>query len=297
MKIFLLSISIFLLLLPPVAARTVLVVDSDGTEIEPIKAYSRIISLYTAHTENLLALGLDKEIIAVSRADKSLARTKLSYRDDPERFLALAPDLVLIRPMISRAYPQLITRLRKSGVTVVSLQPVSIKGMFDYWRTLGRLTGRQKEADAMVEKFNNELSAITKKVTAISPERQKRVYFEAIHRRMKTFAPSSMAMFVLTSAGGINVAADTKQLRNTNIAEYGKERILAKADEIDVFLAQKGRMNRISREEIIDEPGFQVIRAIGEGQVFLIDEKLVSRPTMGLITGIHQVFNILYGKQ
>ncbi len=270
------------------------ITDSDGNRIDIGSGFGRIISLYVAHTQNLVSMGAEEKIIAVSGSDTTLQRPRLRYRDDAERFLALGPDLVLIRPMISRAHPQLVKRLRHAGVTVVSLQPVSIGGMFDYWKTLGQLCGRQEAAADMVRRFRSAVAAMEKKVEEIPVAARKRVYFESIHRRMKTFAPGSMAIFVLTAAGGINIAADALQLRNTNIAEYGKERILARAEEIDVFLAQKGRMNPVSRREIISEPGFQVIRAVRNGRVYLIDEKLVSRPTMGLLTGIRRLFGILY---
>ena len=289
----LLSLFCCLLYVVPVAAATI--TDSDGRVIVFDHPFTRIISLYPAHTRNLLDMGLDREIIAVGRSDHQLkGRPRVSFRDDPERLLALEPDLVLIRPMISRAYPQLVRRLEASGVQVVSLQPSSMDQLFPYWDDLGRLTGHEKEARAMIGRFGRELARVKQLVDRIPPADRKHVYFESIHRRMKTFAPSSMAIFVLTSAGGINVATDARQVRNTNIANYGKERILARANEIDVFLAQKGRMNPVTVEMIRNEPGFQVIKAVRDGQVFLVDEKLVSRPTLGLIKGIRTVFDILY---
>lgn len=66
---------------------------------------------------------------------------------------------------------------------------------------------------------------------------------------------------------------------------------------IDVFLAQEGRMNKVTAEIIRNEPGFQVIKAVQENQVFLVDEKLVSRPTLGLLEGIRRVLDILYPVQ
>ena len=146
----------------------------------------------------------------------------------------------------------------------------------------------------MIARFGTGLAEIAQQVDQIAQQERKRVYFESIHKRMKTFAPSSMAIFVLESAGGINVAADAIQVRKTNIAAYGKERILAKAGRIDVFLAQQGRMNQVTVEMIRQEPGFQVIKAVRENQIFLVDEKLVSRPTLGLLEGISTVFEILY---
>ena len=258
----------------------------------------RIISLYPAHTENLFALGLEAEIIGVAQSDTwppaALEKTRFHYRDDPERIIAARPDLVLIRPMIARSYPHLIEKLERVGIRVISLQPRTVAEIFDYWRELGRLTGREAAAETMITEFDQGLAAIAGRLAAVAPEQRKRVYFEAIHDRMKTFAPASIAAFVLEQAGGINVAADAPAVRETNIAEYGKERILSRAAEIDVFLAQQGRMNPVSRETIINEPGFSAIKAVRQGAVHLVDEELVSRPTPRLLAGIRQIAALLY---
>jgi iron complex transport system substrate-binding protein len=104
-------------------------------------------------------------------------------------------------------------------------------------------------------------------------------------------------MFALTTAGGINVAADAKAVRNTNIAAYGKEHILSHGDNIDIYLAQRGAMNQISVERIEEEGGFRAIKAVREGQVYIIDEKIVSRPTLRLLDGIYEIGRILYPKR
>ncbi len=271
------------------------IVDSDGRVVVVEKPFARIISLYAAHTRNLIDMGAAEQIVAVGRSDQQLPELpRLSFRDDPERLLALQPDLVLIRPMISRSYPQLVQRLEQSGVKVVSLQPAGMEELFRYWEALGTLCGHGPQARQMIAAFGAGLAEIGLQVNHIRQADRKQVYFESIHKRMKTFAPASMAIFVLESAGGINVAEDAAQVRKTNIAAYGKERILAKADRIDVFLAQQGRMNPVTVDMIKNEPGFQVIKAVRDNQVFLVDEKLVSRPTLGLIEGINTVFNILY---
>ena len=276
-------------------ARGATVTDSEGRSLVFDRPFTRIVSLYPAHTENLLRLGLDREIVACSPADRELPdRPRVQFQDDPERILALKPDLVLIRPMISRGYPNLVRILEQHRVRVVSLQPTTADELFAYWQDLGALTGREAEAQRMIADFGRSLARITAELRPIPAEGRKRVYFESIHRQMKTFAPGSMALFVLESAGGVNVAADAARMRETNIAAYGKERIIARADEIDVYLAQRGRMNPVRVEDITGEPGFAVIRAVREHQVFLVDEELVSRPTPDLLDGIVQVRALLY---
>ena len=271
-------------------------VDQNGRAIRVDKPFDRIISLYGAHTENLFALGAGDAVIGVSRSESyppaALEKPRFSYHDDPEKFLAARPDLVLIRPMIDRGYFQLMARLEKSGITVVSIQPGTVGEMYRYWRILGILTGKKAAALEMVSRFQTETTAIRAKTKPISPK--KRVYFEAIHSRMKTFSQDSMAVFALETAGGVNVAEDAAPSRGTNIANYGKEKILSHAHEIDVYLAQHGAMNQPTVDEIRNEPGFGIIKAVQEGEIYIIDEEIVSRPTPRLIEGIHAIKNILY---
>ncbi|MCP4353443.1 MAG: ABC transporter substrate-binding protein [Desulfobacterales bacterium] len=273
------------------------VTDDSGKQFEIKKPFEKIISLYPAHTENLSVMGLEKKIIGASKNESPGMSRKpvFSYHDDPEKFMAARPDLVLIRPMIALRYGQFIEKLERAGITVISLQPVNIEDMYDYWKTLGILTGKQDSAEKMVNRFKNTVRKINDFTQKIPATKRKKVYFEAIHRRMKTFSPGSMAVFVLETAGGINAASDAVPVRSSNIAAYGKERILSRANEIDVYLAQYGVMNYVTKEQIKQESGFHVIKAIKNGEIYLIDETKVSRPTPKLLEGIAEIRKILYG--
>ena len=272
------------------------VIDQAGRKMVIHDPHQRIISLYGAHTENLFRLGLAQAIIGVSRHEdypaEALEKPVFSYHDDPEKFLAARPDLVLVRPMIDRGYPQLMTRLEKSGISVASLQPGTVDEMYTYWQILGILTGKQDRALKMAANFKAAISEF-KILTASIPVRKK-VYFEAIHSKMKTFSPDSMAVFALETAGGINVAADAVPVRKTNIAYYGKERILARGAQIDVYLAQSGAMNRPTVALIKKEAGYQVIKAVHQNEIYIVDERIVSRPTYRLLDGIVKIGEILY---
>lgn len=270
--------------------------DHRGRTFSFDKPYKRIISLYGAHTENLFYLGAADQIIGVSINDaypeEVSGKQRFSYHDDPEKFLSTRPDLVLIRPMIENGYPQFVNQLRSYGIVVMSFQPSTIDKVFDYWITLGKLTGKNANAQDLVSNFKAGIQEIKDKTHEVP--NKKKVYFQSIHRRMKTFTPGAMPIFALETAGGINVAKDAKASRNTNVAIYGKEQILAKAPEIDVFLAQKGIMNPIQAQDILNEPGFHIIKAVKENQIFLIDENIVSRPVPRLYQGILTIGKILY---
>ena len=275
------------------------IMDQGGRTMQVVEPFKRIISLYGAHTENLYSLGLDNEIIGVSPHEvyppPALQKTVYSYHDDPEKFLAAQPDLVLIRPMVDRGYPQFVKRLEKSGITVISLQPVTIDELYTYWEILGILTGRPQRASNLINRFRKASERL--QMLTLTIETKKRVYFEAIHNRMKTFAPESMAIFCVETAGGLNIAQDARPVRKTNIAFYGKERILSQAAKIDVYLAQYGAMNAPTVKLIKNEPGFHVIKAIKNNEIYIIDERIVSRPTVRLLDGILEIGKILYPRR
>ncbi len=273
-----------------------LVFDQAGRKIEIKHPFGRVISLYGAHTENLFSLDVKHALMGVSRNEayppEALKKPVFSYHDDPEKFLAAKPDLVLIRPMIDRGYARLLRRLEQSGITVVSIQPRTIEEMYRYWEALGLLVGKPHKARRMIHAFKTAVQGFRELADQVEPK--KRVYFEAMHKKMKTFAPHAMAIFALQTAGGINLASGAQSIRGTNIASFGKERILALAEQIDVYLAQYGAMNRSTKALIRNEPGFRIIKAIRENQIYVIDEMIVSRPTMRLIKGIFAIGQILY---
>jgi iron complex transport system substrate-binding protein len=272
------------------------VVDQAGRRIRAEPPFTRIISLYGAHTENLFALGAGERVVGVSPHDSYPPRVRekrvFSYHDGPERFLAADPDLVLIRPMIDRGYSKLISRLESAGIAIASLQPNTREEMIEYWETLGVLAGRRDEARATIRAFRRGVGYARSLAGRV--EEKKTVYFEAIHKQMKTFAPESIAMFALRAAGGVNAAPDARTVRGTNIAAFGKERILARAGSIDVYIAQKGPMNQPSKTGIRKEPGFGIIKAVRQGRICIVDEHLVSRPAPRLLLGIHAIGSCLY---
>lgn len=292
-----LTIFLIILLLPATASATTLT-DDGGRTISFEKPFTRIISLYAAHSENLFDLGLDEAVIGVTRHEDypalALRKPTFNARDGVERFLAAKPDLVLIRPMLNRGYPALWKALERHGITVVSLQPNTIGEMYGYWRTLGMLTGKDIRAEQMIREFRDKLDEFAHRLQCIPEEDRPKVFFESIHSRYATFSPGSMPLFVLHYAGGRNAAPDAMPRHGTNIAYYGQERLLSKGADIDVYLAQYGTMNKISVKTIRNGPAASRIKAVLNNAVFLVDEHLVSRPTMRLLTGIDTVYRLLH---
>ena len=257
----------------------------------------RIISLYSAHTENLLALGLEAEIIGVSPAESDPAaknKPVFDYRADPEKVLAAEPDLVIIRPFIKQSHPDFVKTLEQANIKVVCLYPEKFEEFDSYIKKLAILTGKEQQADDKLAAFHAKLNQVAEH-TAKAPIK-KQVYFEATATEYRTITPASMPGTVLKLAGGLNVAADAQPLKAaSSIAAYGSERLLMKAEEIDIFLAQRGPMNPgVTPDSIKQRPGFDKIKAVQEGKVYIVDEGFVSSPTFRLAEGVEQLAKLIY---
>lgn len=282
----------------PTANPAILVKDDLGKEIKLEKPAARIISLYAAHTENLFSLGLDQEIIGVSTNEsypkEALQKPVFDPKEDPEKVIAAKPDLVLIRTFIASKYPDFVAKLESVGIPVVTLYPENTEEFYTYLTKLGALTGKDQQAQQLVHQFKASLTQFDNIVSKIPQDQRKRIFFETT-QDVQTCTPDSNVAYVLAKAGAVNIASDAEAVKKgSTIAGYGVERLLTKANDIDVYLAQRGAMNRAKIDEIMQRPGYGVIKAVKDKQVYVVDENLVSRPTMRLIQGISEIGHILY---
>lgn len=286
--------------LPPETAPAAAIsfVDDDGVEINLDAPATRIISLYSAHTENLYELGAGEYVIGGHTTcvypPEAAATATFDYNGDPEYVIAAEPDLVLIRPFISRKAPDYVAELKKAGITVVSLYPENYDDFPDYIAKLALLTGTEDTAEQKLAAFYHSIDAI-QEITARATEKQT-VFFESTEVNIRTVSEGSMPDRAIEFAGGLNLAEGAAPMtEGSSIAEFGEERVLEHAEEIDVYISQRGAMNAGGNLISIGErAGYETIKAVREGRVYLINEKLISSPTFRYYKGIREVARFLY---
>lgn len=272
--------------------------DDIGTKIELKSPAKKIISLYSAHTENLFSLGLNEEIIGVGRSDiypeEVKSKKVYDYKGDPEEIIKENPDIVLMRTTVSKTYPDFVKTLQNAGIQVVSLYPNDFNDFDKYIKNLALITGKESQAKTKLEEFHKELDELKAKSDKITEK--KNVFLETMETDYKTCAKNSFAWYSIEIAGGKNVAEDAERIKaSESIAAFGEEKLLSKADDIEMYIAQKGAMNsNVSEDSIKKRPGFNTIKAIKDNRVTIIDEKLVSSPTFRFTLGVKEIQKAMY---
>ena len=258
------------------------IVDGAGRVVTIVGTPQRIVSIASAATETLYAIGCGDEIVGVDKYSdyppEAQGKTQVGSGSqlDVETTLGLEPDLV-IAWWFSR---EAISTLEDNGLTVLAINPRSVDGVLDTIRTLGLVTGHLDEAESLIAKMKAKIDEVKARVKDIPKEERPLVYYE-LTTPMKTTGPGTFTNELIFMAGGINIAADEPIRYPVLSEEYIIER------DPDVIVVVSGG---VSVEEIKGRAGWQNIEAVLNDRVYTIDTHLVtSNPR--IVQGLEQFAN------
>lgn len=248
------------------------VTDDTGHSLRLEKPAERIIPLYGAFAEMLLALGLGDRLVARTDADAAvpelsqLPAVGTHMRPNAELVAAHRPDLVL--QMSGRGEALLQTEaLRKLGVPVLTFEVNSFAQLFRVMEVLGRLCGREDGARALVADWQGRLEALARENAGKRPWR---MFYEVRYPNLLAAGRGGIVSEIMEAAGGENVVNEGRKLARLN------EEAVILADP-EVYLVQRGPMNP-APVPLAERPHYRGLGAVGEGRTLVVDEALFSRP-------------------
>jgi len=139
--------------------------DELGFRVELDRPPVRVVSLVPSITETLFALGLDDEIVGVTKfciapEEKVVSRVKVGGTKNPDlrMILELAPDLMVANAEENRRED--IGHLRSRGIAVYVTYPRTVAAAVESIIGLGRVFGRDAEATALARDIVRVVSGI-----------------------------------------------------------------------------------------------------------------------------------------
>jgi len=261
------------------SAEEISLADDLGRTVSLPAPAKRIVSLYAGHSENILVLGGGGRLVGIAEGDDPAlfpGAVPLPVRSDAERILALAPDLVITRPLVESVNGGVLRAIERSGIPVFSLSPPLPGTMEHYLSRLGLLLGVE-DAGRLWKELLVALHADAEipRGTISRP----RVFLETTGKGLRTCSPSSWAAFLIAVAGGVNAADSAVPSRpESPLAPWGEERLLdLAANGLDVYLVQVGPMNPVDRGDVLSRPW---ISGLTGAKIALVPEEMISRPSL-----------------
>lgn len=258
---------------------------SDGTSITLNAAPQRIVSLSSAATETLCALGAGPQLVAVEKFENcpsgSSSKPALdAFMPDIEAIVAQRPDLVFT----NYNPPGFVEALRRIQVPVLFLDvPTNIAGVYDDIELMGRVTGRSEKATDLVKSMREKQDAIVKKVGSGSGPR---VYHE-------------LDTMYFSVGPGSFVGDFYKQLRAANIVtasdgdypQLSAEVIIQRNPQIIVLADEEAG---ITAATVKQRPGWSVIDAVRNDRICAIDADIISRPGPRVVEALEDLAECIY---
>jgi iron complex transport system substrate-binding protein len=232
----------------------------------------RIVSLSPTVTEDLFAIGAGKRVVAVdnqSNYPKRAPRTSLSgYDPNVEAIADYHPDLVLI----SYNPSNFASQLRKLGIKVKFVAAANnLKQAYGEILGLGRLTGHERGASAVVRSMRRHLAAIVASVP--KTRRHATVYHELdptyYSATSQTFIGSIYKLF------GFRDIADAAGGAGGGYPQLSGEYIVSRDPQI-IVLADT-RCCGQDYATVADRPGWSSISAVQHHRVVQANDDVASR--------------------
>ncbi len=251
----------------------------------------RYISLAPSTTEILFALGLDEEIVGVSSycnyPQKAQSKEKVGTFSQPniEKILALKPDYIFCTGL---EQAQAVLTLRRLNLETYVSDPVNIQELFNSMRDIGRITHKEEKAANLIKNMEQEIGEISAKVKLIPQGQRLKVFIEIWHDPLTTAGKGSFIDWLLTLAGGINIADDTKIAYSIFSPE---EVIKRNPDCIILTYMDEEKPVRLIKERF----GWKDISAVKNSRVYNdIDADILLRPGPRVAEAVKEIYQKLY---
>jgi iron complex transport system substrate-binding protein len=250
----------------------------------------RIVSHVPGITEILFALGLGERVVGVSdycdypEEVKSKPSVGNYFYPSIENIVALEPDLVL-----TDGHSENIQQLDELGITYMVIDPKDIDGVFEDFELLGKVTGTKSEAAELIDSMQDSIAGVLAQVEG-APRLKVLYIIDATDLTLPwTAGPGSFIDYLITTAGGENIAA---QAQGAWIQLSIEE--VVNADPDIIILPTTHGTAFTPREALEEHPAWQGTTAVKEGNIFFIEDNLVSRFGPRIVLGLEEMAKIIH---
>ena len=272
---------------PP--AFPVTITDDEGTAVTIPAAPQKIVSLTPATTETLFALGVGSRVVGKvediakypPEADPIPVVATFSGVD-VEKIVSIGADLVVSGGTGLSQGPA-VEQLRRANIPVVVSYPTTIDKAIAGFRLLGQAVGATDAGNKLADDTKAQLDALAASVANATSK--PRLYYE-IDATNGIFTPPAASIYgeMFTLAGAAPISGDP------NYSISLEDLVAADPEVILLGDAAYG----VTAADVAKRSGWGGMTAVKEGNIFPIDDILVTRPGPRLVDGLRALIQAIH---
>jgi iron complex transport system substrate-binding protein len=266
--------------------------DREGSPITLPATIERIACFGPSNTEILSALGVMDKVVAADTFSANVegVPSTLPLFDmmtpDAEKILALQPDLLLVTGMSKTDGADTYKPLKDVGVCVIYIPSSnSIDSIKEDIRYIAAVVGQDEKGGEIIARMEADIAAV--KAVGDTITQKKSVYFEL-----------SAAPYLYSFGRGVFLNEMIELIGATNVLD-DQDSWLSVTDEAvlsanpDVILTCVNYIDNPT-DEIKARPGWDVVNAVRDGQVYSIDADASNRPSQHIVKALREMAVAVY---
>lgn len=235
---------------------------------------SRIISLSPSATETLFAIGANKQVIAVddlSNYPATAPMTALSaFTPNVEALVTYKPDLIILNSSATKA-EDVRKQLTKLGIPVYwEVSPNSLDEAYGEIVSIGKATGRTKEAQTLVADMKSKITSAIKKYR----KGKSVTFFHELDNTLYSATSETFIGSVYKSFGLTNIADAAASADSYGYPQLTSEYVI-KANPRVIYLADAEYGENV--KTVSSRAGWKNVTAVRKKQILALPADIPSR--------------------
>jgi iron complex transport system substrate-binding protein len=268
------------------SAVTVEFTDGIGRKVHIPTRPGRIISLAPSITETLFIVGAGDQLIGVTRQcdwPAEVARKeKIGDLMNPnyEVIIGARPDLVIASTAGNDRGA--VLKLAALGLPVYVTAPRTVEAIFETVRQIATITGHAAEGERVAADMRRRLDDVARRLES-SP--RTKAFFVTWFDPLLAPGRNTFETGVLRLAWVDSISANVDEF----YPRFSLEQVLAEDPDAILTVRHSGK----AMPDLRTVPGWQRLRAVRKGRVYLLDE-VFQHPSPRFVDGVEQLARLLY---
>jgi iron complex transport system substrate-binding protein len=265
------------------------VVDQVGRTLVVPENPTRVIALAPSITEIIYDLGQEERLVGVTQYStyppeaESLPRVGSYVRLDIEKIVALKPDLCIATKDGNPKH--IVDKIVSLGIPVYVINPRNLQQIMDTITRLGSLLRAEQAAKELVSDMEKRIGRVQARVK--KGDHRPRVFFQIDAEPLFSAGTDTFIHELIELAGGINTTAG-----EVSYPRYSWEDIIVLQPEIVMISSMAGGL---APEYLLNSwKKWNLLSAVKNDKVFVVDAELFDRPTPRLIDGLEVIAAIIH---
>lgn len=268
----------------------VTVTDVKGVTLTIPLPVNRIVAITSGVTDILFSLGAGDKLVgrdSYSTFPVEILKVPVvagsSASPNIELIAGLEPDLVIADSMLSSDNRAKIEMLL--GIPVIVENPSDSDRVTPLVKYIGAIVDKEKTAEKIVNFMNNITTLVKERLQNLTDNNKPLVYYEW-NKAWFSCNKQSLPHQMITSAGGLNIAAD----QNVTYPTLSPEYIIERNPDIIIRMISSANHNitdfQSMHQELVSRPALRATQAVQNGKVYVLDSyfRTGTRNPLGLLT-------------